>query len=75
MTKISGLPTEILEASITGIGEAYANLTERGASDVVVKAFVTLSESGIAAIESAVMYGEMKVKDTSIAGGCLFIYS
>jgi hypoxia up-regulated 1 len=43
-----------------------ANLTERGAVDPVVKLQVGLSESGMAVIHDAFVYGE--VKDESIAG-------
>ena len=63
---VSGYPTDILEAEISGIPEALANLTERGAVDPVVKATVVLSDSGFVSVQDAVAYGE--IKDDSIAG-------
>ena len=63
------VPTEILEAHITGIPEAIGNLTERGAVDPVVKVTVVLSESGFAGVQDAIAYGE--VKDTSFTGESL----
>lgn len=64
--QLSGIPTDLLETDILGVKEAIANLTERGAIDPVVKATVVLSESGFAAIQDAVAYGE--IKDSSITG-------
>ncbi|THH27975.1 hypothetical protein EUX98_g6205 [Antrodiella citrinella] len=61
-----GHPSDILEAEISGIPEALANLTERGAVDPVVKATVVLSDSGFVSVHDAVAYGE--IKDDSIAG-------
>jgi len=61
-----GFPTRFLEVGITGVAEAIANLTELGASDPVVKATLTLSESGFVSVSSAVAFGE--IKDDSIAG-------
>ncbi|KAJ7057924.1 Hsp70 protein-domain-containing protein [Mycena amicta] len=46
--------------------EAIANLTEMGATDPVVKATLTLSESGFVSVSNAVAFGE--IKDESIAG-------
>ena len=63
----SHLPTEITEFDITGIPEALANLTERGALDPVVKFTVALSDSGLAQIQDTIAYGE--IKDGSITGG------
>jgi hypothetical protein len=57
----SGFPTRILEAEITGVAEAIANLTERGATDPVVKATLTLSESGFVSVSEAVAYGEVTI--------------
>ncbi|KAJ7353363.1 Hsp70 protein-domain-containing protein [Mycena albidolilacea] len=61
-----GFPTRFLEVGIEGVAEAIANLTELGALDPVVKATVTLSESGFVSVSSAVAFGE--IKDESIAG-------
>lgn len=61
-----GFPSRMLEAELTGVQAAIANLTERGAVDAVVKATVTLSDSGFVAVKDAVAYGE--VKDDSITG-------
>jgi hypothetical protein len=62
----SGYPTDLLEAHIKGVAEALKNLTEAGASDPVVKATVSLSESGFASIQDAVAFGE--IKDDSLTG-------
>lgn len=62
----SGFPQRILEADITGVAEAIANLTEMGVIDPVVKATVTLSESGFVSVTDAVAYGE--IKDDSLTG-------
>lgn len=56
----------MLEAEISGVAEAIGNLTERGAVDPVIKATVTLSESGFVSVSDAVAFGE--IKDDSIAG-------
>lgn len=56
----------MMEVELTGVAEALANLTERGAVDPVVKATITLSESGFVSVSDAVAFGE--VKDDSIAG-------
>lgn len=56
----------MLEADIVGVAEAIANLTERGAIDPVVKATLTLSESGFFSVSDAVAFGE--IKDDSITG-------
>ncbi|EDR09636.1 uncharacterized protein LACBIDRAFT_189980 [Laccaria bicolor S238N-H82] len=61
-----GFPTRMLEAEIMGVEEAIGNLTERGAVDPVVKATLTLSESGFVSISDAIAFGE--IKDESIAG-------
>jgi len=65
-----GFPTRILEAEIVGVAEAIANLTELGAVDPVVKATLTLSESGFVSVSNAVAFGE--IKDDSISGGDFF---
>jgi hypoxia up-regulated 1 len=56
----------MLEVEITGVAEALANLTERGAIDPVVKATVSLSESGFVSVSKAVAFGE--IKDESLTG-------
>jgi hypoxia up-regulated 1 len=61
-----GFPTGILEVEISGVADAIGNLTERGALDPVIKANMTLSESGFVSLGEAVAYGEMK--DDSLAG-------
>ncbi|KAL0952397.1 hypothetical protein HGRIS_006673 [Hohenbuehelia grisea] len=61
-----GFPMQILEAQISGVTEALQNLTDLGAVDPVVKATLSLSESGFVAVTDAVAYGE--IKDDSIAG-------
>ncbi|KAH8112056.1 actin-like ATPase domain-containing protein [Phellopilus nigrolimitatus] len=64
----AGFPTELLQAEISGVKEALAELVEAGAVDPVVKATVVLSESGFAGIQDAVAYGEIKKDDESFAG-------
>jgi hypoxia up-regulated 1 len=71
--RVSGFPTRFLEVGIEGVAEAIANLTELGALDPVVKATVTLSESGFVSVSSAVAFGE--IKDESIAGMSLSPFS
>ncbi|KAF9265145.1 actin-like ATPase domain-containing protein [Marasmius fiardii PR-910] len=61
-----GFPTHLLETEITGVAEALANLTERGAVDPVIKATVKLSESGFVSVTEAVAFGE--IKDESLTG-------
>jgi hypoxia up-regulated 1 len=56
----------VIEARIGGIGEAIANLTERGVFEPVVKATIALSESGFVSITDAIAVGE--VKQDSIKG-------
>jgi hypoxia up-regulated 1 len=56
----------MLEVDIVGVTDAIGNLTERGAVDPVVKATLTLSESGFVSVSEAVAYGE--IKDDSITG-------
>lgn len=65
-TIFRGFPTRMLEAEIVGVAEAIANLTELGVVDPVVKATLTLSESGFVSVSSAVAFGE--IKDGSISG-------
>ncbi|KAJ7146046.1 Hsp70 protein-domain-containing protein [Mycena epipterygia] len=61
-----GVPTRFLEVGITGVAEAIGNLTELGASDPVIKATLTMSESGFVSVSNVVAFGE--IKDDSIAG-------
>jgi hypoxia up-regulated 1 len=61
-----GFPAEILEAHISGVSEALANLTERGAIEPVVKATVALSDSGFVSVKDA--HAFVEVKDDSLAG-------
>ncbi|KXN84416.1 Heat shock 70 kDa protein 17, partial [Leucoagaricus sp. SymC.cos] len=56
----SGFLTRMLEAEIVGVSEAIANLTERGAVDPIVKATLTLSESGFVSVSDAIAFGEIK---------------
>lgn len=68
----SGFPVDILEVHIGGVKEALANLTERGATEPVVKATVALSDSGFVSIKDAHAYAE--VKDDSLTGIYRFGY-
>ncbi|KAM6493377.1 Heat shock protein 70 family [Amanita muscaria] len=61
-----GFPQRILEAEVVGVAEAIVNLTDLGVVDPVVKATVTLSESGFVSVTEAVAYGE--IKDDSLTG-------
>ncbi|KAJ8074780.1 lumenal Hsp70 protein [Marasmius tenuissimus] len=61
-----GFRKQLLETEITGVAEALANLTERGAVDPVVKATVKLSESGFISVTEAIAFGE--IKDESLTG-------
>jgi hypoxia up-regulated 1 len=56
----------MLEVDLVGVTDAITNLTERGAVDPVVKATLTLSESGFVSVTDAIAYGE--IKDDSITG-------
>ncbi|KAG8817653.1 lumenal Hsp70 protein, partial [Serendipita sp. 399] len=60
------VPPQILEAEISGVAEALANLTSRGAIDPLVKVTVGISDSGMAVIHDASVYGE--VKEETIVG-------
>ncbi|KAJ3715730.1 Hsp70 protein-domain-containing protein [Lentinula raphanica] len=61
-----GFPTQLLEVEFTGVAEALGNLTERGATNNVVKATVQLSESGFISVTEAIATGD--IKDDSLAG-------
>lgn len=56
----------MLEVELGNVTEAIANLTELGAIDPVVKATLSLSESGFVSVTEAVAYGE--IKDDSLTG-------
>ncbi|KAG8809977.1 lumenal Hsp70 protein, partial [Serendipita sp. 401] len=61
------VPPQILEAEISGVAEALANLTSRGAIDPLVKVTIgMLSDFGMAIIHDASVYGE--VKEETIVG-------
>lgn len=62
----SGFPTRMLEVALGNVTQAIANLTEQGVIDPVVKATLTLSESGFVSVTNAIAYGE--IKDDSITG-------
>lgn len=62
----SGFPTRMMEVEIGGVAEAIANLTELGASEPVVKATITLSESGFVSVTDTIVFGE--IKDDTITG-------
>ncbi|KAG7087443.1 hypothetical protein E1B28_013409 [Marasmius oreades] len=68
-----GFPTHLLETEITGVAEALANLTERGAVDPVVKATVKLSESGFVSVTEAVAVGG--IKEETLAGKIKGLFS
>lgn len=56
----------MMEVEIGNVAEAIANLTEHGASEPVVKATVTLSESGFISVSDAIVFGD--IKDDTITG-------
>ena len=62
----SGYPTDLVEASISGVPDALQNLNEAGAQNPVVKVTVALTESGLVSVSEAVMHGE--IKDESLTG-------
>ena len=53
-------PQGIVEVKIGSVAEAIANLTEKGVVEPVVKATITLSESGFVSISDAIAVGELK---------------
>jgi hypoxia up-regulated 1 len=65
---LRGFPTRIMEVEIGNVAEAIANLTEQGAPEPVVKATITLSESGFISVSDAIVFGD--IKDDTITGGC-----
>jgi hypoxia up-regulated 1 len=62
----SGFPVDLLDARISGVAEALANITEAGGVDPVIKATILFSESGFVSVPEAVAYAE--IKDDSITG-------
>ena len=64
----SGVPTELVEASVTGVKEAVANLTELGTSEPIIKINVVITESGFVGIQDAFAYVDPKKEDESLAG-------
>jgi hypoxia up-regulated 1 len=56
----------MMEVEIGNVAEAIANLTEFGASDPVVKATITLSESGFISVSDAIAFGD--IKDDTLTG-------
>lgn len=67
----AGFPVELLDARISGIAEALANITEAGGVDPVVKATILFSESGFVSVPEAVAYAE--IKDDSLAGASALV--
>ncbi|KAI9461976.1 heat shock protein 70 family [Lactarius psammicola] len=59
-------PVDLLDARISGVAEALANITEAGGIDPIIKATILFSESGFVSVPEAVAYAELK--DDSIAG-------
>ncbi|KAH9031931.1 heat shock protein 70 family [Lactarius pseudohatsudake] len=62
----SDFPADLLDARISGVAEALANITEAGGIDPIIKATILFSESGFVSVPEAVAYAELK--DDSIAG-------
>ncbi|KAH9061968.1 Hsp70 protein-domain-containing protein [Lactarius vividus] len=62
----SDFPADLLDARISGVAEALANITEAGGIDPIIKATILFSESGFVSVPEAVAYAELK--DDSFAG-------
>jgi hypoxia up-regulated 1 len=64
----------MMEVEIGNVAEAITNLTELGVSEPVVKATITLSESGFISVSDAIVFGE--IKDDTITGeyGLVFFF-
>lgn len=62
-----GFPSELLEAEITGIKDAFSELAEAGATEPVVKAVLQLSESGFAGLQDAVATSNIKKNSGSFS--------
>lgn len=60
------LSVDILQAHISGVEEAFGNLTERGATEPVVKVTIALSESGFLSVKDVQAFAE--IKDDSLTG-------
>jgi hypoxia up-regulated 1 len=56
----------MMDIEVGNVAEAIANLTELGASDPVVKATITLSESGFVSVSDVIAFGD--IKDDTITG-------
>lgn len=64
---VPGFPTRMIEVHINGVADAVANMTEMGVTDpVVIKATISLSDSGFISVSDAIAYGE--IKDESLTG-------
>ncbi|EJD41107.1 HSP70-domain-containing protein [Auricularia subglabra TFB-10046 SS5] len=63
---IPPFPSQIVEATFEGVGEAIGNLTEAEAIDPLVKITLALDENSFASVDAAVAYGE--IKDNSLTG-------
>jgi hypoxia up-regulated 1 len=62
-----------MEVEIGNIEEAIGNLTELGTSDPVVKATITLSESGFILMPDAIAFSD--IKDDTITGEWFWFFS
>lgn len=62
----SQIPVELLDARISGVAEALANITEADGIDPVIKVTILFSESGFVSVPEAIAYAELK--DDSLAG-------
>jgi hypoxia up-regulated 1 len=62
----SEIPVELLDARISGVAEALANITEAGGIDPVIKVTILFSESGFVSVPEAIAFAERK--DDSLAG-------
>lgn len=56
----------MIEVHINGVTDAMQNMTEMGVVDPVVKATISLSDSGFISVSDAFAYGE--IKDESLTG-------
>ncbi|RXW20133.1 hypothetical protein EST38_g5719 [Candolleomyces aberdarensis] len=63
---VPGFPTRMIEVHINGVADAILNMTEMGIPDPVIKATVSLSDSGFISVSDAFAYGE--IKDESLTG-------
>jgi hypoxia up-regulated 1 len=63
----------MIEVHINGVADAVVNMTEMGVTDPVIKATISLSDSGFISVSDAVAYGE--IKDESLTGKFLSPFS